>query len=149
MASLNETKSMRYGSYDSTWKKVTNDDVPYGYRLALDNWTRDGGIADEFDQYEKKYANRNGTYQDYWDSVSFGNVVARAREDAKVAQIRKNDQAREDLMYRQQKASEGQSTLLTSGNDRSQSGQGATLISGKEGVMLSDANKKRKTLLGA
>mgnify|MGYP006903041298 CR=1 FL=1 len=143
----NSYKDLGWGQTAKHFYKGTG--TKSGQSYAQYAWARDGGNPDEFSMYEQKYADKSGTYQQYWDSVSFGNVVAKERKEAQANQVRKNDQAREDLMYRQQKASEGQSSLLTSGNDRSQSGQGATLVSGKEGVMLTDANKKRKTLLGA
>lgn len=143
-------KDLRYGDTAKHHYKGTGIQSGVGY--ARQAWSAAGGNLDEFDTYEAKYANKSGTYQDYWNSVSFDSVVAKEREaaekEAKATQIRKNDQAQAESQYRQLKASEGQSTLLTSGNDRSQSGQGATLLSGKENVTLSDNNRKRKTLLG-
>ena len=140
-------KDLLWGETAKNFYKGSGTKSGYGY--AQQAWVQAGGNPDEFGIYEAKYGDKSGTYQQYWDSVSFDNVVDKERKEVQATQAKKNDKARGDLMYRQQKASEGQSTLLTSGNDRSQSGQGATLVSGKEGVMLSDANKRRKTLLGA
>jgi hypothetical protein len=143
-------KDLRYGDTEKHHYKGTGIQSGVGY--ARQAWSAAGGNPNEFDTYNAKYANTSGTYQDYWNSVSFDNVLSQEREaaakEAKATQIRKNDQAQSESQYRQLKASEGDSATMTSGNDRSQSGQGATLMSGKEGVMLADTNKKRRTLLG-